>query len=410
MRSRIVLFALAVLMSASAAAQTLTGTVRNATTGRPAAHDDVVLLNLMQGMNEAARTKTDAQGRFTFTVQGQGPHLVRANHQNVNYFRAAPPGTTSVEIQVYDVAQKLDGITGTVSVMRLQTDGGKLQGLDLYAVKNSSTPPRTLMNDRPFEFYLPDGAQIDQVAAESPGGNPVNASAVPASEKDRYYVVFPLRPGETRFQIAWHLPYSGQARLRSRFLLPYEHLAVVLPKSIQFMPEAGTSFSPMTDDTGASLQVASNTAPGKPIAFRISGTGMLQDSDNGAAQQTGGQSGMGPGGGLGAPIDTPDPLHNYRWPILGGLCAVLMAGAFYVVTRQKPVPAGANYAAPRVPSAPVARTTLTQERSATLLEALKEELFQLEVERQQGRISPEEYQKAKAALDQTIARAIARQK
>jgi len=45
-----------------------------------------------------------------------------------------------------------------------------------------------------------------------------------------------------------------------------------------------------------------------------------------------------------------------------------------------------------------------------LLAALKEELFQLEVERQQGRISEEEYSKAKSALDQTLQRALARAK
>jgi hypothetical protein len=43
-----------------------------------------------------------------------------------------------------------------------------------------------------------------------------------------------------------------------------------------------------------------------------------------------------------------------------------------------------------------------------LLEGLKEELFQLEVERQQGRISDSEYQKMKSALDQTLQRALAR--
>ena len=43
-----------------------------------------------------------------------------------------------------------------------------------------------------------------------------------------------------------------------------------------------------------------------------------------------------------------------------------------------------------------------------LLDALKEELFQLEMERTQGQISEEEYAKAKAALDQTLARAIKR--
>ena len=41
-----------------------------------------------------------------------------------------------------------------------------------------------------------------------------------------------------------------------------------------------------------------------------------------------------------------------------------------------------------------------------LLEALKEELFELEVERNQGKITPADYEKAKAALDQTLDRAL----
>jgi hypothetical protein len=43
-----------------------------------------------------------------------------------------------------------------------------------------------------------------------------------------------------------------------------------------------------------------------------------------------------------------------------------------------------------------------------LLEVLKEELFQLELDHQQGQVSDQEYAKAKAALDDTLARAIQR--
>ena len=46
--------------------------------------------------------------------------------------------------------------------------------------------------------------------------------------------------------------------------------------------------------------------------------------------------------------------------------------------------------------------------SGALLEALKEELFELELERQQGSISQQEYEKHKAALDQTLQRALKR--
>jgi hypothetical protein len=47
--------------------------------------------------------------------------------------------------------------------------------------------------------------------------------------------------------------------------------------------------------------------------------------------------------------------------------------------------------------------------SSMLLEGLKEELFQLEVEHKQGHISQQEYESAKAALDQTLQRALKRE-
>jgi hypothetical protein len=44
-----------------------------------------------------------------------------------------------------------------------------------------------------------------------------------------------------------------------------------------------------------------------------------------------------------------------------------------------------------------------------ILAALKEEIFELELEHKQGRISQAEYDKAKAALDATLERALKRE-
>jgi len=102
---------MALLFSSFVSAQTLTGTVKNATTGKPAAGDEIVLLKLGEGMEEAGRTKADSKGNFSFKVEDdQSPHLVRAIHQDVTYHRMAPPGTTSVEVDVYDVAKKIEGL------------------------------------------------------------------------------------------------------------------------------------------------------------------------------------------------------------------------------------------------------------------------------------------------------------
>ncbi len=97
-----------------------------------------------------------------------------------------------------------------------------------------------------------------------------------------------------------------------------------------------------------------------------------------------------------------------------------MGGAYVVSRSNHPVAAAAGAGASRQvpvesseigdaadfmePSAPA------RDRNALLLEAMKEELFQLEIDRQQGKLAPEEYSKAKAAIDETIKRALARGK
>src|SRR4029077_4953564 len=259
----------------------------------------------------------------------------------------APPGTTSVEIQVYDAAKKVDGISVTADVMRFQAQGNEVRVIRLFVVKNSSDPPRTQMSDQSFEFYLPNGAQVDQSMAMTAGGQPVNTAPVPQKKENRYAFVFPLRPGETQFQISYHMPYSGEASFDPKTLYGAQHFVVVLPKTMQFTAGPTASFKAMQDprQSDAVVQVASNTKAGQLLAFKISGTGTMSDESEeakgsggnpvGGAQVSGQttERDSRPGGGLGPPIDAPDPLEKYRWYILGGFGIVLAGGA---VSTPKP--------------------------------------------------------------------------
>jgi hypothetical protein len=407
------LFAILIL-AVSVSAQTLTGTVKNGTTGKPAAGDDVVLIKLGEGMEEAARTKSDASGHFSFTLGEGGPHLVRAIHQGVTYHGIAPPGTTSVDVTVYDVARKVDALSVTADVMRLQAQGSGLQGIRLFVVSNTSNPPRTQMSEPNFEFFLPDGAQIDDSMAMTEGGQPLKSAPVPQKEKNRYGFIFPLRPGETQFQVGFHLPYSGELAVDPKPLYAAQHFVVMLPETMHFTAAPGTAFQamqhPRQPDT--LVQVASNTQAGQSLAFKISGTGMLKETgDNSQGGPGGSEAAAGrdtrPGGGLGPPSDAPDPLEKYRWYILGGFALVLVAGAVYITTRSKVAAPDFGASAPEFIERPPA-AKVSAGSSGLLLDALKEELFQLEVEHKQGSISRAEYDKARAALDQTLERALKR--
>lgn len=413
------------LFSATGFADTITGTATNGTTGKPAAGDEVVLIKLAQGMQESMRTKTNAKGEFSLAVDNSSePHLVRVKHQDVNYFRPAPPGTSSVEVQVYDVAKKVAGIATTVDVMRMQTENGVLQVLEQVAVKNTSKPPRTQSSDNNYAFQLPEGASIDSAFARSPGGQPVNSAPVPLDQKGRYTFTFPLRPGETQFQIGYHLPYSGQIKIQPRPLSAVQHFVVMLPKEMQFQPDDANRFQPLPEETSANVQVATGVQPGDALAFAVSGNGTLPTEETASenrgvgGQQVTAENRGRPGGGLGPPTDAPDPLHGYRWYILGGIVAVLAFGAVSIVTRSSAVPLLKRAAVAGVAGnssvgnglTPRSVSAVVQDRSSNLLDALKEELFELEVDHQQGRISQPEYEKAKAALDHTLQRALTRKR
>jgi hypothetical protein len=286
--------------------------------------------------------------------------------------------------------------------MYLQAQRGQLGITRIFAIDNKSQPPRTQMSDSNFEFYAPAGAEIDSASAQSAGGQSVNISPTPQAEKNRYAFVFPLRPGQTEFQVNFHLPYAGKATVDPHLIYPLQHFVAILPRSIVFTPTQRGVYENRQppDQPEAIAEVASNPTPGQRLTFEISGEGTLKDQNQDAANVAPGtvlaSTDNRPGGGLGPPSEAPDPLDKYRGYILGVFALALAAGALYISNRSRhPHPA------------PVAAGATTG-RGTALLEALKEELFQLEMEHKQGQVSDDEYRQAKTALDQTLGRAIKR--
>ena len=349
-------------------------------------------------------------------------------------------------MEVYDVGKKIEGIEVVADIMRVQVEQGQLEVMRAFAVQNTSKPPRTQMNERNLEFYIPEGAQVIEGSAMTANGQPVTSAPVPVDDKKtRYAFLFPLRPGTTQFQVAYQLPYTGSANIDPHSIYPLQHFVAILPKSIHFAAAPGTNYQPMNDpqQPDANVQVASGAQPGQTLAFKITGEGALQARNENAGQPGEGAATAGgnapqnesrPGGGLGPPIDAPPPMQKYQWWIMGGLVAALGVGGVIIASRQQAAtragrPIGGtraieleddeNYAAVSAPAASAssearshaasAKPAAARSSSSMLLEGLKEELFQLEVEHKQGEISQQEYEKAKAALDQTLQRALKRE-
>lgn len=412
--------AVALLMASLAAqAATVTGNVLDKTTNKPSAGDDVVLIAFGQGMQEAARTKTDARGHFSIDLPDNNMHLIRVDHQKAAYFEPLPPGTKNLDITVYDVATKVEGVSTEADVMRIEAGPQGLHVIQNYFVKNASNPPRTQFSTKAYEVYLPPDAKIEAAAAAGPEGMPVSSSPMPQADKGHYAFIFPVRPGETRFQLSYSLPYSGSYKFNPRIALPTENLAVMLPKSMSFQGDAPFQQADVEDN--ALTYLAKNVDPSQSLSFTVSGTGaMPRDSEQAGASApsdggSGGQAASAandnrPGGGLGNPIDTPDPLQKYKWWILSGLALVLViAAGFFLRAKPMEVVAGPSVPSPLIPTpVPTSIGGSGSTNQGSLLAALKDELFTLETERLEGKLSEQEYAEQKTALEQVLKRALKR--
>jgi hypothetical protein len=412
--------ALAVACPLAASAVAITGSVNNGTTEKVSAGEPVTLIALGQGMQEIGHTKTDAVGRFAVDASDSGMHLIRVDHQGVAYFQQVPPNTSSVNVQVFDVAPAVAGVGTEANVMRMETDAQGLKVVQNFFVKNGSAPPRTQFSNHSYEIYLPPGAQIEGSAALGPGSMPVQSSPVPLAEKGLYAFSFPLRPGETQFQLSYHLPYPGSFSFTPRMATAVANFVVILPKTMTFKAGTGVSFQPLQEDVNAQTFLVRDVAAAQSLSFAVSGSGVMprdsaaagQEAAQGAAAPDSSSPGSSstdtrPGIGLGNPIDTPDPLDKYKWWILGGLAVIFAIAAAFFLRRPANEPMAPLAAAQPVASAPVAAAA-TAFSGNLLLTALKEELFALETDRVQGRLSDADYGDLKSALELVLRRALSR--
>jgi len=342
-RAKIFVFALATLLVGvlPASSADLKGRVVNGTTGKAAAGDEVVLIRLSSiGMSETADNRTDSTGRFRLPVNDpETMHVVRVMHDGVSYHQVAPPAAHAVAIEVYDVTAKLDDMSAIMDVERFEAAGDRLEVKELVTMRNDSRPPRTLMKDRAFEIELPPEAEVEYGLVQVGEEQPLKQKPITGDHAGQYYFAFPMRPGDTRFAVAYRIPYAGKVRIQPTIRNRHERFVVMLPKSMKFEPTDGGVFRPMPDATSDNVQGTAPVALDSTVSFRISGRGMLTELEGRAqpATDTETSSRSRPGGGIGAPIGTPDPLREYRSLILGGFATMLLAGAV-VMTRRPGLP------------------------------------------------------------------------
>jgi hypothetical protein len=432
MRPHILSTIFATLLAASAAsAGTVNGTVVNRTTGKPTPNVDLTLLSPTQGMREIASAKSDAQGHFTATNDaiGMGPVLIRATYHDVSFNTFLPPGRPQIEVEIYEISKDPKTISVASHVVIFQPQGGRLIGAEEYSVQNASQPPAAYFRtEGNFDFAIPENGTIGQVTTTTSMGMPVNQATIEKG-KGRFAIAYPFRPGQTNVRLSYELPYSNNsATLKLPATYAGMKLLVVVPPGVTVTGDGLTSAG---QEQGMMVFTHDPLAAKSALSVSLSGVGSPQSAAAGGQGQDSAQEGNSRTG----PEVTaaPSRLDDFKWYLFGGLAALFAMGAILLTRKQVVLaegPADESDSAPATPKAakpappakpkktppapqPSASTTPTNSHSSKAaaaidehvsvsMDSLKDRIFRLELRRQAGTISEEDYAREKAEVEKLL--------
>jgi hypothetical protein len=296
--------AFASLILAFTARAAVDGTVTNSTTGKPQSGATVTLFQpTSQGPQFIDSVKTDAQGKFQITKEvpagGRGPLLLQAVYAGVQYNKMLPPGTPTegVDIPVFESSRRPGGAKITQHMILLEPSAdGNLQVSESYVFNNDGKSTWNDPDNGTLQFALPTAANGKvEVNALAPGGLPIRKAPDPGPKPNTFKLDFPIKPGESRVDMQWAMPFNTPGVFEERILAKSTETRLVAPVGVTFKGDGLQSLGqePRTKATIFGAQ-------GPDIRFRVEGTGALSEPNANASGggENSGESAGGNGPGL----------------------------------------------------------------------------------------------------------------
>lgn len=295
------------------------GTVINRTTGKPQAGATVTIYKLGEaGMESVETVKSDAAGRYSlsYTPAG-GPHLIQTAYDGVTYNKMLPPGAplTNVELEVFEAQAQPGAAAVSQHMILLEAADGKLLVSENIIYQNQGKVTYNDPDGGTLKFYVPEQVQGKvRVQATAPNGMPVERAAVPTKVPAVWTVDFPVKPGETRFQISYELPLPAPPVFKGKIL--HQGLTrLVAPRGVTLKGAA-------LEDLGREpqTQAAIYNVKAREFEVLIEGTGSLRLPE--------------PGEDEAPSIQQIKPRVYDRLPVVLGLTAAILALGFVLLYRS----------------------------------------------------------------------------
>jgi len=281
MRLRIAAFCL--LIPASCLFGAIEGTVINGTTGKP---QPSVTISLVQpganGMQAIATSTSDANGKFSIDHDlPPPPALLQADYKGVTYTQVQPPGrpATGIQFQIYDSATKPPKGMQMAHLIMIEPSLSSLEISETFLIRNESTTTFEDSSKGAAQFYPPTtSGDTVQVSVTPPTQMAIQRKAVKGAKPGLFKIDYPVRPGETRFDMHYTLPAS--ATYSAKVVPSDRPTTVVTPVSVQL---SGDGLKEVGVEQDVQARLYEVTGPSFDV--KIQGTGSIRDRQSDAASQ-----------------------------------------------------------------------------------------------------------------------------
>ena len=203
-----------------------------------AGNTELEVLLLSSGMDIIKTAMTDARGVFRIEdLPDAMPLMLRAVYKGANYhgmLMFGADGIARLDLDVYEATTSMKDIRVEEVDMAFQLAGDRLHAVETYVVANTSSPPRVHLNpEGNFRVSKAPGIlEPPRFRITAPGSEmPLTQSALESADGESYYSLYPLRPGNTIFEVHQTLPYAdGKYVFEKKFFQDISEILVgVIP-------------------------------------------------------------------------------------------------------------------------------------------------------------------------------------
>jgi hypothetical protein len=250
-----------------------------------------------------------------------GTALLQGIHQGATYNLLLPPGgpTTGVSLKVYDSTAKPEAGKVAQHMLLIEPSASEIRVSDTYMFDNRTNTTFNDPSKGSVLVYVPDAAKGSlRVTINAPGGMPIQREAEKTSQPGVYKISYPIKPGESRFDVDYVLPASRIDRGQGDALDPQAR--IVTPAAVTL---SGDGIQSMGQEPKTQAHVYLVT--GSSYDLKVEGTGTLREPAAAAPDEESG---------------SPPVLAQYarvytRLPIVLGLVFAILAAGWRAAISER---------------------------------------------------------------------------